>query len=76
VDVGLVFTESSTASATPSVTVNTYYTSSVSSSVVDTITMNHWDSPISNQFNSPTGFTMKSPRTVLDLQRVNYVGKF
>ena len=76
VEVRLANSLSSGTTITPTVTVQTYYSLSVDTSIVDSITITHSNAGMSNQFTTPSNFVIKSPRTVWDTQRVGYVGKF
>lgn len=76
VEVRLATSLSSGSTISPTVTVQTYYSLSVDTSIVDSITMTHTNAGMSNQFTSESNFQIKSPRTVWDNQRVGYVGKF
>lgn len=76
VEVRLANAIASTASISPTVTIQTYYSLSVDTSIVDSITAGHTNSPMSNQFTIPNNFVIKNLRTVWDTQRVGYVGKF
>jgi hypothetical protein len=76
VEVRLANSLTSSASISPTVTVQTYYSLSVDTSIVDSATITHTNSAMTNQFTIPGSFVIKSPRTVWDTQRVGYVGKF
>lgn len=53
-----------TGTISPTVEIRTYYSVSVDTSIVDTVTSGHSNSPFSNQYTIPVAFNMANPKVV------------